>query len=66
MAIYEYREVLNSGPEVMGPTDLVTHTIDPGEHRPICLPFRRLPITKQNVEKSDVQKMLGRDVIELC
>ncbi len=39
----------------MGQTDLVTHTIDTGEHRPIHLPF---PITKQDVEKAEVQKML--------
>ncbi len=45
-AIYEYRDVFSSGPADMGRTDLVTHSIDTGEHRPICLPPRRLPITK--------------------
>ncbi len=39
-AIYEYRDVFSSGMEDMGQTDLVTHTIDTGEHRPICLPPR--------------------------
>ena len=34
-AIYEYRDVFSSGPADMGQTDLVTHTIDTGEHRPI-------------------------------
>ena len=53
-AIYEYRDVFSSGPEDMGQTDLVTHTIDTGEHRPIRLPPRRLPITKQDVEKAEV------------
>ena len=28
MAIYEYRDAFSSGPEDMGQTDLVTHTID--------------------------------------
>ncbi len=65
-AIYEYQDVFSSGPEDMGQTDLVTHTIDTGEHRPICLPPRRLPITKQDVEKAEVQKMLDRGVIEPC
>ncbi len=37
-AIYEYADVFSSGPEDMGQTDLVTHTIDTGEHRPICPP----------------------------
>ncbi len=50
----------------MGQTDLVTHTIDTGEHRPICLPPRRLPITKQDVETPEVQKMLDRGIIGPC
>ncbi len=57
-AIYECRDVFSISPEGMGQTDLVTHTIDTGEHHPICLPPRRLPITKQDVEKAEVQKML--------
>ncbi len=51
-AIYEYRDVFSSAPEDIGQTDLVTHTIDTGEHRPICLPHKRLAITKQGVGKS--------------
>ncbi len=65
-AIYEYRGVFSSGPEDMGQTDLVTHSIDSGENRPIHLPPRRLPITKQDVEQAKVQKMLDRGVIEPC
>ncbi len=47
-------------------TDLVTHSIDTGEPRPIRPPPRCLPVTKQGVEKAEVQKMLGRGVIEPC
>ncbi len=50
----------------MGQTDLVTHSIDTGEHCPIRLPPRRLPITKQDVEQAEVQKMLDRGIIEPC
>ena len=50
-AIYEYQDVFSSGPDDMGCTDLVTRSIDTGEHKPIRLPPRRLPITKQDVEK---------------
>ncbi len=50
----------------MGRTDLVTHSIDTGEHHPIRLPPRRLPITKQDVEQAEVQKMLDHGVIEPC
>ncbi len=66
VAIYEYRYVFSSGQEDMVQTDLVTHTIDTGEHRPIRLPPRQLSITKQDVEKAEVQKMLDRGVIEPC
>ncbi len=65
-AIYEYQDVFSSGPDDMGCTDLVTHSIDMGEHRRIRLPPRRLPITKQDVEKTEVQKMLDKGVIKLC
>ncbi len=65
-AIYEYRDVFSSGPTDMGRTGLVKHTIDTGDQRPIQLPPRRLPITKQEIEKEEVQKMLDRGVIEPC
>ncbi len=65
-AIYEYQDVFSSGPDDIGCTDLVTHSIDTGEHRPIRVPPRRLPITKQDVEKAEVQKMLDKGVIEPC
>ncbi len=54
VAIYEYQDVFSSGPDDMGCTDLVTHSIETGEHRPIRLPPHRLPITKQDVEKTEV------------
>ncbi len=65
-AIYEFRDVFSSGPTDMGRTGLVKHTIDTGDQRPICLPPRRLPIAKQEIEQEEVQKMLDRGVIEPC
>ncbi len=65
-AIYEYRDVFSSGPTDMGRTGLVKHTIDRGHQRSIRLLPRRLPITKQEIEKEEVQKMLDRGVIEPC
>ncbi len=41
-AIYEYRDVISSGPTDMGRTGLVKHTIDTGDQRPIQLPPRRM------------------------
>ncbi len=63
-AIFEYRDVFSIGPDYMGCTDLFTHSIDTGDHCPIQLPPCHLFITKQYVEKADVQKMLDRGVIE--
>ena len=63
-AIYEYRDAFSSRPTDMGPSDLVTHSIDTGENRPIRLPPKRLPITKQDVEQHELQKMLDRGLIE--
>ena len=40
-AIYEYRDVSSSGPEDMGQTDLVTHTIDTGPGSTV--PYASLP-----------------------
>ncbi len=65
-AIYEHRDVFSSGPADMGRTGLVKHTIDTGDQRPVRLPPRRPPITKQDIEKEEVQKMLDRGVIEPC
>ncbi len=65
-AIYEFRDVFSSGPTDMGRTGLVKHTIDTGDQRPVRLPPRRLPITKQESEKEEVQKMLDCGVIEPC
>ncbi len=64
MAIYEY--MFSSGPDDMGWTDLVAHSIDTAENRPIGLPPRRLPITKQDMEQTKVQTMLYQGVIEPC
>ena len=64
--IYKYRGVFSSGPTDMGRTGLVNHTVDTGDQRPIRLLTRRLPITKQEIEKEEVQKMLDRGVIEPC
>ena len=64
--IYEFQDVFSSAPTDMGRTGLVKHTIDTGGQRPVQLSPRRLPIAKQEIEQEEVQKMLGRGVIEPC
>ncbi len=65
-SIDENRNVFSSGSDDMGCTDLVTHSIDTGEHHPTRQPPHCLPITKEEVEKAQVQKMLDRGVIDPC
>ncbi len=65
-AIYEHRDIFSSGPTDMSRKGLVKHTIDTGDQRPIRLLPRRLPITKQEIEKEEVQRMLDPGVIEPC
>ena len=48
----------------MGGTDYVEHTIDTGDSRPIRLQPHRLPISKQDCETQEVQKMLKRGIVE--
>ena len=54
--LMEFADVFSTGPEDIGLTDLVEHTIDTGDSRPIRLPPRRLPITKQQYEAEEVTK----------
>ncbi len=65
-AIYEFQDVLSSGPTDMGRTGLVKHTIDTGDQLVIRLPPRHLPIAKQEIEQEKVQKTLDRRVIKPC
>ncbi len=64
VAIYEYRDVFSSGTTDMGRTDLVTRSIDIIEET-IRLTLRRFPITT-DVDQAELEKMLGRGVIEPC
>ena len=57
-ALLEYQDVFSSGPEDVCLTDMVEHTIDTGDSRPIRLPPRRLPISKQQCEADEISKML--------
>ena len=62
--LLDFADVFSSGPEDIGLTDNVEHTIDTGTSRPIRLPPRRLPISKQQHEEEEIKKMLSRGVIE--
>ncbi len=62
--LIEFADVFSTGPEDLGRTNMVTHTIDTGDTRPIQQAPRHLPIAKQQIEKDEIQKMLRRGVIE--
>ena len=60
----KYQDVFSNGPNDIGRTNLVNHEIDTGESRPIRVPARRLPISKQDIERTEVQKMVEKGVIQ--
>ena len=50
----------------LGSTDITTHTIDTGDHPPIKIPARRVPLHKQEAMTTEVEKMLDKGIIEPC
>ncbi len=62
-AIYEFRDVFGSGSMDMGRTRLVNHAINTGDHRPIRLPPRLLPIVKKEIKQEEAQNMINTVVI---
>ena len=48
----------------LGQTDLVEHEIETGDHRPIKIPPRRLPIFKRDQVDQELDKMLSQGIVE--
>ncbi|XP_062588198.1 uncharacterized protein LOC134249845 [Saccostrea cucullata] len=62
--LVHYSDVFIEPGGSLGRTDLVKHTINTGDARPIKLPPRRLPIHQKKVAEQEIDKMLKEDVIE--
>ena len=59
-----YSDVFALGTHELGTTDLVTHTIDTGDHRPVRQPPRRTPYAIRAKVDQLVKDMLQQKVIE--
>ena len=48
----------------LGTTELVTHSIDTGQHHPIKQPLRRIPFALRSKVEELVDEMLRQGVVE--
>ena len=62
--LLEFSDIISTGDDNLGRTDLVRHKIDTGEATPVRLPARRLPFQQRREVHELLDKMLKRDVIE--
>lgn len=60
----EYADIFSSGPQDIGKTSKVKHSIDTGESRPIRQPARRLPLAKLDLASKAIKEMSDQGVIE--
>ena len=62
--VIEYSDIFALDSMELGTTDLVTHSIDTGDSRPIHQPLRRIPFALQRTVEEMVQKMMAQGVIQ--
>ena len=62
--LLKYKDVFSKGELDLGRTDLVRHSIDTGDHRPIKQPYRHLPVWQQQEAEKQIGDMLEKGVIE--
>ena len=53
-----------TGPDDFGHTDLVTFKINTGNAKPIRQQYRRLPLEKREAERTEIKRMLAKNIIE--
>ena len=62
--LLEYSDVFSSSDSDLGRTSLAEHHIDTGDHRPVKLPLRRIPVSKREEADKMVQEMIQQGLIE--
>ncbi|CAG2196580.1 unnamed protein product [Mytilus edulis] len=62
--LIKYQDAFSKDPKDIGTTNLVEHTIDTGDARPIRIPPRRLPFSKLKMAEEEILEMAKRDIIE--
>jgi len=59
-----YEDTFSKNDYDLGQTDLVTHRIDTGQHRPLRQPLRRHPLSQLPVIDEHVEQMLRQGIVE--
>ena len=61
--LIRYQDVFSKGDGDLGRTNLVKHSIDTGDSKPVRQPYRRLPQSQQEEAGKQVQEMLPQGII---
>lgn len=64
--IHDYQTIFMSPGGKLGCTNLASHRIDTGDHKPIKLPPRRIPLHQQEMVDKELEKMEAEGIIEDC
>ena len=62
--LVSYKDIFVGPDGKFGRTKLVKHKIDTGDHKPIKIPPRRLPVAQREIVENEIQKMLDNNIIE--
>lgn len=62
--ILDYADIFVGPDGKLGQTNIIEHTINTGDAKPIKIPPRRLPVHMREVAEQEIQKMLDQDIIE--
>lgn len=62
--LIEFQDIFVGQDGILGQTNVVEHTIDTDESKPIKLPLRRVPIAQRQIVESELDKMLKNNIIE--
>ena len=62
--IDKFEDVFSRGDYDLGSTDIVQHTIDTGDHKPIRQPLRRHPLPHLQAIREQTSEMLSQGLIE--
>ncbi|CAG2194353.1 unnamed protein product [Mytilus edulis] len=62
--VIKYQDIFLGPDGKLGKTDIVRHTIDTGNTKPVKIPPRRVPIKQREIIEQELEKILQNDVIE--
>ena len=62
--LLKYEDTFMKPDGELGQTDIVEHEIDTGDHKPIKIPPRRVPLFKRQQVDEELEKMLAQGIVE--